>query len=181
MKKINRWLWLPVFALGLVSNSFSGDVLMGKHNASAHQDRYLFVQSANKISIKIDAKHDKQYTITLTGVAPYVGYFSDRPVRRAGSMSAADFMKFWRQRGNNSFQESSPNANLSAVPFDPKSIGTPLNFAFQLMSPQYNNNLKTMTYTAVLLEGNMNELKKSTILYHATLFIDDACLSCWGG
>jgi len=64
---------------------------------------YLFVLSATSGSLKGD-------TLTLNGV-PNVIYFSDRPARIAGHMSASKFVEMW----DNSFKADPPNATLSVL------------------------------------------------------------------
>ncbi len=53
-------------------------------------------------------------TLTMTGVAPTVIFFCDRPVRMAGHMSLQDFIKL----GNERFPGNPPNATLSVFAGD---------------------------------------------------------------
>ena len=45
---------------------------------------------------------------------PTVSYFTDRPIRTAGSLTAQDFITNWTQGGSNSFAKVNPNAALIA-------------------------------------------------------------------
>ncbi len=67
---------------------------------------YLFVISGTSGSLDGD-------TLTLNGV-PNVLYFSDRPARKAGHISLANFVEMWN-KGNDSFKADPPNATLSVL------------------------------------------------------------------
>ena len=142
-------------------------------------DRYLFVQAAAEVSIEAHEKKENTYTITLKNVSPYVNYFADRPIRKAGNMSIENFIKRWNHKGHNSFIENPPNADVSAMQLGFIAEDTLLNYTFQLTDPIYNSKNKTLSYTAVSLPGNSIIIPKSSTLHYVTLFIDDACLSCW--
>ncbi len=70
---------------------------------------YLFVISGTSGSLDGDK-------LTLNGV-PNVIYFSDRPARKAGHISLANFVEMWN-KGNDSFKADPPNATLSMLKKD---------------------------------------------------------------
>ncbi|MDB4678581.1 hypothetical protein OAE84_00645 [bacterium] len=63
----------------------------------------LFVQSANEAYLRGDR-------LILEGLQE-VAWFSDRPYREVGRATTADFIDVW-QKGENSFAEDPPNADL---------------------------------------------------------------------
>src|SRR5215467_2724327 len=77
--------------------------------------RYLFVQSAAKVKIEPYKEQENSYKVILEGVNPFVAYFSDRPYRIAGNMPVEQFTNLWQKKGNNSFKEDPPNAELIAI------------------------------------------------------------------
>lgn len=69
----------------------------------------MFVQSAEGLNVDATAK-----TIRLVKVNPQTLYFSDRPVRIAGHMMMADYLKEWTAKaGKDNFGKNPPNAALS--------------------------------------------------------------------
>jgi hypothetical protein len=69
---------------------------------------FLFVQTAKAMAFDADQKR-----LTLRGVSPVTLFFSDRPERVAGNMTAA-FVPFW-SHGADSFLSDPPNADLSIL------------------------------------------------------------------
>jgi len=98
---------------------------------------YLFVLSATSGSLKGD-------TLTLNGV-PNVIYFSDRPARIAGHMSASKFVKLW-DKGVNSFKADPPNATLSILEKDVSK-----NVVLELMSVKQKKG--SVVFKVEVLEG----------------------------
>jgi len=70
---------------------------------------YLFVISGTSGSLDGDK-------LTLNGV-PNVLYFSDRPARKAGHISLANFVEMW-DKGDDAFKADPPNATLSVLKKD---------------------------------------------------------------
>jgi hypothetical protein len=67
----------------------------------------MFVQSAE--SLKADDK-----TLRLVNVSPQTIWFTDRPVRKAGHVTMANYMKEWTAAaGKDNFSKDPPNATLS--------------------------------------------------------------------
>ena len=60
---------------------------MASVQTTVHAADFLFVQTASGATLN--------GTLTLTGVAEDVTYFSDRPVRVAGRMSTDEFLTFY--------------------------------------------------------------------------------------
>ncbi len=68
---------------------------------------FMFVQTAD--DLKADDK-----TLRLVNVGRQTLYFADRPVRLAGHVSMADYLKEWTAAaGPNNFAKDPPNATLS--------------------------------------------------------------------
>jgi hypothetical protein len=67
----------------------------------------MFVQSAE--SLKADDK-----TLRLVNLSPQTIWFTDRPVRKAGHVTTANYMKEWTAAaGKDNFSNDPPNATLS--------------------------------------------------------------------
>lgn len=141
------------------------------------QIRYLFVQSATQGKITAHQKDADKYLVTLTGVSPYVSYFSDRPHRVAGHLKVEKFEKLWKEKGKNSFREDPPNAELVAVHPEDKIF----NYTVELIEAKYDQKAGTVTYAVKPIKGSEMSLPNEATLNHVFLFIDDVCLSCWGG
>jgi hypothetical protein len=75
--------------------------------AADEKIQLMFVQSAE--SLKADDK-----TLRLVNVSPQTIWFTDRPVRKAGHVTMANYMKEWTAAaGKDNFSKDPPNATLS--------------------------------------------------------------------
>ena len=83
---------------------------------------YLFVQNGTGGTLSED-------TLTLTGVNPQTGWFTDRPYRKAGQVSTHDFLSNWDD-GDNPFSVDAPNADFTCTV-----DGEVVNFVVELSSP----------------------------------------------
>jgi hypothetical protein len=100
----------------------------------------MFVQSAE--GLKADDK-----TLRLVNVSPQTIWFTDRPVRKAGHVAMADYMKEWTAAaGKDNFSKDPPNATLSVYEagqaentltvveiFDPNVQGKDLVYRYKLI------------------------------------------------
>jgi hypothetical protein len=78
-------------------------------NTSSDAPQLMFVQIAE--DLKIDPAKS---TLRLVKVNQQTLYFSDRPVRIAGHLKMADYMKEWTAKaGKDNFSADPPNATLS--------------------------------------------------------------------
>jgi hypothetical protein len=76
---------------------------------SSESPQLMFVQSAEDLKVDAEAK-----TFRLVKVNQQTLYFSDRPVRIAGHIKMADYLKKWTsQAGKDNFKADPPNAVLS--------------------------------------------------------------------
>lgn len=139
----------------------------------------MFIQMADSGSVTPIANKPNYYVLTLNGVKPYVGYFSDRPVRISGLFPTTQFADKWQDsKGKDSFNQMPPNAALSAIRddwFSKKMVGLPL----QLTEPHYDASKQTMTYTVQVLPGVKTKLPINN-MQQVALFIDEYCASCAG-
>lgn len=101
---------------------------------------FLFVQTAKSMSF--DAKTS---TLTLSGVSPVTTFFTDRPERRAGGMTTAEFIPFWGE-GKDSFAKDPPNADLSII-----ENGQLQQSVVELINPVLKGD--TLTYTVKVVKG----------------------------
>jgi hypothetical protein len=90
--------------------------------------------------------------LTLTGVAPNVIIFADRPVRSAGHALTAHFLEEWDPKtGSDSFAKDPPNATVSA--FD-KEASTVKDAVVELTSPKMEG--ADLVFKAKVLEGDLS-------------------------
>ena len=79
--------------------------------SQTQQAEYLFVMQADKAII---TKTDTGYQLILQATDPRMLFFSDCPVRKAGTLGTSKFMSIWMAPGS-SFAKDHPNA---AIVFD---------------------------------------------------------------
>ena len=83
---------------------------------------YLFVQTSNGAGLT-------DSTLTLTGINPNTGWFSDRPYREAGQIPTEEFILAWGE-GENSFADDPPNADFTCTV-----DGEVVNYVVELQNP----------------------------------------------
>lgn len=99
--------------------------------------------------------------LTLTSVGPNTIVFADRPVRAAGHVLTAEFIKQWGE-GKDSFADDPPNATISVLDSDGQSIEDAV---VVLKSPTLADG--TLTFDVTVLEGDLTGANGP-----ASLFID---------
>jgi len=105
--------------------------------------------------------------LSFEGVSPVI-YFSDRPARVAGHITATDFVARWDERD---FADDPPNAVLSILEAD----GTE-NVVVELLQAGTDGNL--VWFTVVVIEGTLPVGRFGP----ASLFVDpDTCTPVIGG
>ena len=82
----------------------------------------LFVQTSDGATLT-DSR------LTLTGISPNTGWFTDRPYREAGQIPTEEFILAWGE-GENSFADDPPNADLTCT-FG----GEVVNYIVELQNP----------------------------------------------
>lgn len=99
--------------------------------------------------------------LTLTGVSPNSIVFADRPVRAAGHVLTAHFIKEW-DVGIDSFAKDPPNATISVLGGDGASVKDAV---VVLKAPKLEGD--TLTFDVSVLEGDLTDATGA-----AALFID---------
>lgn len=99
--------------------------------------------------------------LTLKDVGPNTIVFADRPVRSAGHTLTSDFIKQWDE-GQDSFAKDPPNATVSVLGSDGKSIEDAV---VVLKKPTLADG--NLTFDVSVLEGDLNKADGP-----ASLFID---------
>ena len=82
----------------------------------------LFVQTSNGATLT-------DSTLTLTGISPNTGWFTDRPYREAGQIPTEEFILAWGE-GENSFADDPPNADFTCT-----AEGEVMNYVMELQTP----------------------------------------------
>jgi hypothetical protein len=114
----------------------------------------MFVQVAGNMTAEADQ-------VTFHGLAPATLFFSDRPQRVVGHMSAQQFVDEW-DKGENSFAADPPNAVISFLDGDDE---TPADAIVVIKEPRLEGD--SITYTVQLLEGSLPAKAES-----CSVFID---------
>jgi hypothetical protein len=118
----------------------------------------MFVQISDDLDVDPGSS-----TLRLVNVGRQTLYFSDRPVRIAGSLKMADFLEEWTTRaGSDNFGADPPNATLSVY-----EEGQPDNTlaVVEISNPRIDG--RDLVYDYSLLDGNLPAGGGAT-----TLFID---------
>jgi len=115
---------------------------------------FTFVQeAANGTFVK---NEDGNYTLTLYNVVPYTTYFSDPPEQIAGFSPMESFLY--------GFNWNYPNAALSLVDAEEDNDTVIL----AITSPRYDNQTKTLTYTARILEDLVDDQFSDRLSYQVS-------------
>ena len=131
--------------------------------AMASKDNVLFLQSATTGTLVKNP--DNTYTITLKDFPSYIGYFTDRPERKAGIMTIGEFINFWKNKAiKNNFSEVPPNVAFVIKP----PVGQPQNFIAEVLEPVYANN--TLAYKVKVIGSKPTYTGK---FVHLNAFFDD--------
>ncbi len=140
-------LLLSMAAYGTISTAFA---------APSEKPQLMFVQIAEDLKIDEASK-----TLRLVGVSQQTLYFSDRPVRIAGHLKMADYLKEWTAKaGKDNFGDDPPNATLSV--YEP---GQPDNTVavVEINNPRMDGS--DLTYNFKLIEGNLPAKGGATALF----------------
>ena len=114
----------------------------------------MFVQVAGNMTAEGDQ-------VTFHALAPATLFFSDRPQRVVGHMSAQQFVDEW-DKGENSFAADPPNAVISFLDGDDE---TPEDAIVVIKEPRLEGD--SITYTVQILEGSLPAKAES-----CSVFID---------
>jgi hypothetical protein len=110
--------------------------------------------------------------LTLTGVSTNTIVFADRPVRAAGHVLTAHFIREWDE-GNESFAKTPPNATTSVFSKDGTSIKDAV---VVLKTPKLEGD--KLTFDVSVLEGDLADANEDGA---AALFIDRFAVHYGGG
>ena len=102
---------------------------------------WLFTHTATAGTFATDA--DGTHTLTLTGIAPHLTAFTDRPDRDASIISAERFVQSWPSM----FADSAPNVVL----VEHEASGDSDSFVLTLFEPRLD--ASTLKFTAVIVDG----------------------------
>jgi hypothetical protein len=124
---------------------------------------YLFVQTSNG-AVLTDS------TLTLTGISPQAGWFTDRPYREAGQIPTEIFLLAWGE-GGDSFADDPPNADFTCTVG-----GKVVNYVVELMMPELVGDELTYTVQGI---GDNDLPTEATCDDAGHLFIDNHGYSPW--
>jgi hypothetical protein len=124
--------------------------------ADTQSPQLMFVQSAEDLKVDQAAS-----TLRLVKVNQQTLYFSDRPVRIAGHIKMADYLKEWTAKaGKDNFAADPPNATMSV--YEP---GQPENtlVVIKITNPKVDG--ADLIYTYKIIEGKMPAAGGATALF----------------
>ena len=130
----------------------------GDGDSTADAPELLFVQHSDGAVLN-------DSTLTLSGVSPQTGWFTDRPYREAGQISTAEFVSLWAE-GEDSFTENPPNADFTCTV-----DGEIVNYVVELTSPRLDGD--ELTYGALAIGATASPGAAASCT-NAHLFIDGA-------
>jgi len=122
--------------------------------ADQPKPQLMFVQTAD--DFRADGK-----TLRLINVSPQTIYFSDRPVRIAGHITMANYLKEWTAAaGADNFSKDPPNATLSV--YEPGKKENALTVV-EITRPVVDG--KDLVYNYKLIEGTMPKSGGATAVF----------------
>ena len=144
-KNLNH-LCLAVLLAGVMSSMVACATTSTTSSPSSDKPQLMFVQIAD--DVKVDPATS---TFRLVKVNQQTLYFSDRPVRIAGHINMADYLKEWTSRaGKDNFSADPPNAVLSVY-----ELGQPDNTlaAVKITNPVVDG--ADLIYSYKVIEGKL--------------------------
>jgi hypothetical protein len=145
-----------VFVLAAAILSMAACATSSTPSASSEAPQVMFVQIAEDVKVDEAAK-----TIRLVNVSQQTLYFSDRPVRIAGHLKMADYLKEWTSKaGEDNFGADPPNAVLSV--YEP---GQPDNSVavIEILNPKIDGS--HFIYSYKLIDGKLPAVGGATALF----------------
>ncbi len=118
-----------------------GELMSPDRKDRSQEVEMMYVQTARGSSFEGS-------TLTLDGIAPSTLYFSDRPERVVGYVTAEDFVGLWGE-GENGFAENPPNAVLALLE---SGDDVPEDAVVALRDPTMQGD--SLAYARDLLEGS---------------------------
>jgi hypothetical protein len=173
MKKNFRFMISLAVGSLLIGALTVGTVWWSTETAKNGELEWLFSQTADGGSFT--PNDDGSYTLTLTGVDPYVTAFTDRPVRDSKILALSEFIGAWP----GAFASSAPNAVL----VEHNSSGASNSTVVTLNAPMLVEDVLTFRATVVSekpsqtlanIAGNLHPTPPSSFAT-SSLFIDSQC------
>lgn len=130
----------------------------------------LFTQLAQSATVT-PMKKAGWYRLTLHNIAANTAWFSDRPVRRHGTLPTVRFVEFWH-KGSNSFAHTPPNANLVFLSQAKTGLAETHQHIVKLTQPTLQPAKQTLSYIFETLPPRHKVLAGHT--QQVALFIDSA-------
>jgi hypothetical protein len=123
---------------------------------ASESPQLMFVQIAEDVKVDEAAK-----TLRLVNVSQQTLYFSDRPVRIAGHLKMADYLKEWTaSAGKDNFGDDPPNAALSI--YEPDQAENTV-AVVEIMHPKIDG--PDLIYSYKLIEGKLPAAGGATALF----------------
>ena len=154
--KINKSTWFTAALAAVMLSLVACATTSTTSSTSSEKAQLMFVQSAEDLMVDPAAN-----TFRLVKVNQQTLYFSDRPVRIAGHIKMADYLKEWTAKaGKDNFSADPPNATLSV--YEP---GQPENtlVVLKITNPVVDG--ADLIYSYKLIEGKLPAAGGATSLF----------------
>lgn len=129
---------------------FTPFVITSCKNTHLSKPKCLAVGSARSVMIKESSEFPGQYKVTVKGSNPITVLLTQRPQRNSKKIETEAFLEDWKR----SYRKSAPNVSFTSV----HSNRTTTNILV-LSNPNYNAKTSTITFDAVALEPEKEEVK----------------------
>lgn len=174
MKLPKRITLSILLCIGVTSQIFAAP--MNKALSHSKDTKVMFSQTAGSATLKQQGHSKENYLLVLHNVNKNTLWFTDRPLREAGTMTTQSFIKVWNE-GQDNFSKVNPNANL-AFTDDTDKLHIIKEGVFTLSNPIYDKANNTLTYNVTLIYETFKTVR-SQHLNEPVLFID-GFLCPWG-
>jgi hypothetical protein len=156
MKPMNLFAHRTLFAATALLAAGAASLPLAAAETAAPKPQLMFVQTSQSMTSDPATK-----TIRLVNVNPQSLYFADRPVRLAGHINMADYMKEWTSKaGKDNFGKDPPNATLSVYePGKPDSTLT----VVEISNPKMVG--KDLVYSYKVIDGKVPKAGGETAIF----------------
>lgn len=135
------------------------------------QSTAMFIQTAKSGQIYKIKDSKNLYSLTLHDIAPYVNYFTDRPVRKTGLLPIDKFTQLWTNTDANNFKVDPPNVAIESVSIKFLIHRKNVKMVAEVTNPKYDAVSHSITYQLRFLTEAPN-IKKPVHLGYTVLFFD---------
>lgn len=141
---------LPLFLAGCDDDSKADQSAAGNSETQTNtaQPSFLFVQQAESGAFTPTGDGEMFFTLNLQQASPLTTWFTDKPVRKTGTLPTVDMLNIFLANG------IQPNAALE-IPSDQNKSDV---VAFTILDSSYNEETATLDYEVRIIEGDNSQI-----------------------